>query len=111
MDEWGQPSRPASDGERVREASHLLRDCECLEVEVKSGIHRNTVKFTPSFVDTEGAVLRVADRSCRHVVYADVEAADFRMVRVSANHVRISREPPAVTGSSVSSPCSLKNHS
>lgn len=104
LDEWGQTSKPAGDGELVREASHLLRDCECLEVEIKSGIHRNSVKFTPSFVDTEGAVLRVADRSCRHVVYADVEAADFRMARVSTNHVRIFREPAAVTESFVSSP-------
>ncbi|MES2440884.1 MAG: hypothetical protein V4584_17595 [Verrucomicrobiota bacterium] len=95
LDDWGDISQPVSDGALVRAAAGTLRDCEWLEVEIKSCTHRSTVRFTPSFIDSEGGVLRIADRSCRHVVYADVEAPDFRMARVSREQVRIFREPTA----------------
>lgn len=95
LDDWGDNRPPAGDGELVRAAAGTLRDCGWVEVEIKSTTHRNVVRFAPSFIDTEGGVLRVADRSCRHVVYADVEAPDFRMARVSQDQVRIFRESTA----------------
>lgn len=104
LDEWGQATKSSDGGELVREACRLLRGCGELEVDVRSGIHRNLVRFQPSFVDCEGPVLRVADRSCEHVVYADAASADFRMERVGADHLRIFRDPPAATDDLASSP-------
>jgi hypothetical protein len=95
LDDWGDGSQSVSDGTLVRAAAGTLRDCGWLEVEIKSAIHRNIVRFSPSFIDSEGSVLRIADRSCRHVVYADVEAPDFRMDRISPEQIRIHREPSA----------------
>lgn len=95
LDDWGDASPAASDGELVRAAAGTLRDCGWVEVEIKSSTHRNVVRFAPSFVDSEGGVIRIADRSCRHVVYADVEAPDFRMARVCPDQVRIFRESTA----------------
>lgn len=94
LDEWSDISVPIGDGELVREASRALHSCEWLEVEINSATHRNIVKFTPSFIDTEGGVLRVADRFCRHVVYADVEAPDFRLERLSGTETRMFRDKP-----------------
>lgn len=95
LDDWGDNRSTTSDGELVRAATGTLRDCGWVEVEIRSNSHRNVVRFAPSFIDSEGGVLRVADRSCRHVVYADVEAPDFRMARVSPDQVRIFRESTA----------------
>lgn len=95
LDDWGDNRPTASDGELVRAATGTVRDCGWVEVEIRSNSHRNVVRFAPSFIDSEGGVLRVADRSCRHVVYADVEAPDFRMARVSPDQVRIFRESTA----------------
>jgi hypothetical protein len=104
LDDWGQASKPISDGERIREVSQWLRNCDQLELEIRSNIHRATAKFTPSFVDTEGAILRVADRFCRHVIYADVEAPHFQLTQIASRQMRICLEPAAVAGASVSSP-------
>lgn len=92
LDDWGDVSKPVSDGALIRAASQTLLECDWLEVEIHSRTHRNIVRFAPSFVDSEGGVLRVADRACRHVIYADVEAADFRLQRVSPNETRMFRE-------------------
>lgn len=95
LDEWSQAPHAPGEGELVREAGRALRDCESVEVVIRSASHRGVVKFTPTFIDSEGPVLRIADRDCRNVVYADVEAADFRLTRASARQLRIHREPPA----------------
>lgn len=95
LDDWGDSSQCAGDGLLVRSAAETLRTCEWLEVEIKNHIHRNVVRFSPSFIDSEGGVLRVADRSCRHVVYANVEAPDFRMSGEPHGPVRIFLESPA----------------
>jgi len=95
LDEWGQAVKAPGDGDLVREAGRALRDCESLEVVIRSASHRGVVRFSPTFIDSEGPVLRIADHACRHVVYADVEAADFRMTHTSSRQLRIHREPPA----------------
>lgn len=95
LDDWGDPAQPVSDGIVVRSATEILRTCEWLEVEIKSANHRNVVRFSPSFIDSEGGVLRVADHACRHVVYANVQAPDFRMAGEPHGPVRIFLEPTA----------------
>lgn len=95
LDDWEDVTLPSSDGELIRVASHAVKECEWLEVEIKAGGHRNLVRFAPSFIDSEGGVLRVADRFCKHVVYADVEAPDFRLERISGKETRIFRETAA----------------
>lgn len=92
LDEWGAVPPAARGGELVRVAGNILRECECLEVEVRTSTQRNVTRFAPTFIDSEGGVMRVADRTCRHVVYADVDAPEFRMERFSTSRVRIFRE-------------------
>ncbi len=76
----------------MRVAGNVLRNCECLEVEIQTSNQRNITRFAPSFIDSEGGVMRIADRSCRHVVYADVDAPEFHMERYSSSRVRIFRD-------------------
>lgn len=92
LDEWGGAPLSNGDGELAHAASRVLRDCASLEVEIKTHAHRNVTRFRPSFVDTEGRVLRIADRACRHVVYADAEAADFRLITTPDGQARMFRE-------------------
>ena len=101
LDDWGGTPLPGSEGELIREACHVVRDCSLLEIEIQTRTHRNITRFSPSFVDSEGAVLRIADRACQHVVYADVEAADFSLTRVTPSHVRIFRAPAETSHPSV----------
>jgi hypothetical protein len=50
-------------------------------VEIRISSQRNVTRFAPSFIDSEGGVMRVADQACHNVVYADVDAPEFRMER------------------------------
>lgn len=95
LDDWGTNAVPATDDGLIRMAIEVLRDCDCLEVEIRTRTHGSVMSFSPSFIDSEGGVLRVADRACRHVVYADVEAPEFRLERTSDGRARIFRETPA----------------
>lgn len=92
LDEWGGAPSDAGDSELAHTASRVLRACDLLEVEIRTHAHRNVTCFRPSFVDTEGGVLRIADRACQHVVYADAEAADFRLETTPGGRARIFRQ-------------------
>ncbi|RYD29453.1 MAG: hypothetical protein EOP87_18295 [Verrucomicrobiaceae bacterium] len=73
----------------MHETSEALHDCRLLEVEVRTSTQRSEVCFCPSFVDVEGSVLRIADRSRSHIVYADVNAAEFRLERAGTHCLRL----------------------
>lgn len=103
LDDWADATPSISDGALIRAASRTLRECEWLEVEINSSTHRNIVRFTPSFIDSEGGVIRVADRACRHVIYADVEAPDFRLQRLSGTETRMFRECTGLSGGAIAS--------
>ncbi len=92
LDEWETIGKPSGESNLVRVASEAMQGCRSLEVRIKSRTHANVMRFTPSFFDSEGGVLRVADRSCHHVVYADVEATEFRLECLPDGLVRISRD-------------------
>lgn len=91
LDEWEQPkARPAIDGEAVHEAGEMLQRCRLLEVEVRTSAQRGETCFSPSFVDIEGNVLRIADRSRNHIVYADVSADGFHLEAAGSRALRLS---------------------
>lgn len=91
LDEWEQPkTRPACDGETVRHAGDRLQRCRLLEVEVRTTAQRGETCFSPSFIDNEGSVLRIADRSRTHIVYADVSAAGFHLEAAGPRALRLS---------------------
>lgn len=77
LDEWERPTSPRLSAEEIEETRERIRRCRDLEVEVRTATHRGTARFTPSFVDLSGCVLRIADRSLVHVVHADAGTADF----------------------------------
>jgi hypothetical protein len=91
LDEWERPVFRVGVAERVEAAKLRLQGCRRLEVEVRSCGHRNVACFMPSFVDVAGSVLRIADRSLRHVVHADVADPAFSLSRVSGFHWRMFR--------------------
>jgi hypothetical protein len=81
LDEWEQAARtpsPVTHG-LVHQSSEALHRCDSLEVEIRTTTHRSSVRFRPSFIDSEGTVLRIADKPRTHVVYADVSAPDFQL--------------------------------
>ncbi|MES2997027.1 MAG: hypothetical protein V4733_09490 [Verrucomicrobiota bacterium] len=76
LDEWVKtPATPAR--EAGRDICRLLDRCRVVEVDVRTSIYRNVARFEPGFVDHDGVILRLADKSCRHVIYADTSASDF----------------------------------
>lgn len=90
LDDWGNAPAPAArDHPSVRSASAAVADCKWLEVEINAPGHRNIMRFSPTFVDSDGGVLRIADRTCRHVVHADVEAPDIRLESASRSELRL----------------------
>ncbi len=91
LDEWGQPVRsPAQSASAlIHETSTALHRCRSLEVEIRTTTHRSTMCFQPSFIDSEGSVLRIADRSRTHIVYADVSAREFQLSGNGARHLRL----------------------
>lgn len=92
LDEWEQRRQPAlcCPDSVIHETSAALHRCRLLEVEIRTSSHRSGVCFSPSFIDMEGSVLRIADRSRNHIVYADVGAEDFQLSRVGLNDLRLS---------------------
>ena len=87
LDEWEQARRTAVPvtTDFIHTTTAILHRCQALEVEVRTSTHRNSVRFHPSFIDSEGSVLRIADKSRDHIVYADVSAENFHL------HVTTSR--------------------
>jgi hypothetical protein len=91
LDEWEQARKPSTCPlDRVHEAGDCLHHCRSLEVEIHTSTQRSTVRFQPSFIDSEGSVLRIADKSRRHIVYADVAATDFQLTSDGSRAVRLS---------------------
>lgn len=89
LDEWERPVAAACDDSLVRDTCQVIRTCEELEVEVGTRSHRNTARFHPTFIDSSGTVMRVADRSQRHVVHADVADPGFRIFLAEPSRMRI----------------------
>ncbi|MBX3741276.1 MAG: hypothetical protein KF712_09820 [Akkermansiaceae bacterium] len=91
LDEWEQCKQPSPccPDSMVHETSGALQACRLLEVEIRTTTQRSEVCFSPSFVDVEGSVLRIADRSRSHIVYADVNAAEFRLAPAGAHCLRL----------------------
>ncbi|MCW1911976.1 hypothetical protein OJ996_00215 [Luteolibacter sp. GHJ8] len=90
LDDWHHTS-PASTG-IPWEILSALDACRCLEVEVCSGLHRATAAFRPAFLDSEGAVLRIADSQRKNVVFADAAAPGFRWMSLAPGHLKIRAE-------------------
>jgi len=101
LDDWDKTS-PAANGIRW-EILAALKACRCLEVEVDGGIHRTFAAFRPAFLDSEGAVVRIADATRKHVVFADAGAPGFRWISLAPGHLRI-RSIPAGQQSSIALP-------
>ncbi|MFT4175460.1 MAG: hypothetical protein QM627_02280 [Luteolibacter sp.] len=81
LDEWEQP-RPADEkvpADLIEDARENLHRCQSLHVAIRTDTHRSTMHFRPSFIDSEGSVLRIADKQRHHIVYADVSARDFSL--------------------------------
>lgn len=92
LDEWEQSkcaSCPIPDAV-LHAASETLHGCKLLEVEIRTSTQRSEVCFCPSFIDSEGSVLRIADRTRTHIVYADVRATDFHLERAGSHALRLS---------------------
>lgn len=95
LDEW-EPEHCSSSEHILAHVAHReLESCPWLEVVVRTPTHRSSVRFRPVFIDIDGSVLRVADRHCRHVMFADAESPAFRLVRSPDRGVYIHRELPA----------------
>ncbi|QJE95314.1 hypothetical protein [Luteolibacter luteus] len=87
LDEWeSTPPRNRSIDWNVAAA---LDGCRCLEVEVKTAMHRVKAAFRPAFLDSEGPVLRIADAGRKHVVFADTAAPGFCWASLAPGHLRI----------------------
>lgn len=91
LDEWERPvpTPSAITNDLVLRSSDALHDCDSLEVEIRTTSHRNHVRFLPSFIDSEGTVLRIADKRRAHVVYADVSAPEFELTRRGPRGLRL----------------------
>jgi len=87
LDDWDK----VSSGERGLgwDMVAMLDSCRCLEVEVRTGMHRAMVAFRPAFLDTEGPVLRIADATRKHVIFADTGAPGFQWTSLAPGHLRI----------------------
>lgn len=96
LDDWSSTS-PATGGIRW-EILAALDGCRCLEVEVRSGMHRATAAFRPAFMDSEGAVLRISDLARKNVVFADAGAPGFRWTSLAPGHLKIRAETPQGAG-------------
>jgi hypothetical protein len=96
LDDWSSTS-PATAGIRW-EILAALDGCRCLEVEVRSGMHRAAAAFPPAFMDSEGAVLRISDLARKNVVFADAGASGFRWTSLAPGHLRIRAEIPHHAG-------------
>jgi hypothetical protein len=90
LDDWSSTSPPT--GGIRWELLAALDGCRCLEVEVRSGMHRATAAFRPAFMDSEGAVLRISDLERRNVVFADAGAPGFRWTSLAPGHLKIRAE-------------------
>ncbi len=91
LDEWERPAA-AWKADHVDAVCRALRACRRLDVEVKARGQTNRTRFAPSFLDVSGGVLRIADRSLRHVVHADVADPAFRMHRIGGGQWCLRRE-------------------
>lgn len=89
LDDW-QRAVPAGDGSILEEARRSVLGCRELVVAVRNPCQRAVASFEPTFVDTSGTVLRIADRGGRHVVHADVADPGFRIGREGRSRFRIS---------------------
>lgn len=91
LDEWGQPLSSSANlaADLIHQSSDALHRCRSLEVEVRTIAHRDIVRFQPSFIDSAGSVLRIADPSRTHIVYADVSANEFQLSPEGHHHLRL----------------------
>lgn len=87
LDEWERTS--PRDKKIDWNIAAALDECRCLEVEVRTGMHRVRAAFRPAFLDSEGPVLRIADAMRTHVVFADTGAPGFRWSNQAPGHLKI----------------------
>jgi hypothetical protein len=95
LDDWEPDHSHGGDPILARAARRELESCRWIEVIVRSSAHRKVVRFQPDFIDLDGSVLRVADRHCRHVIFADAESPSFRLIRGPDRCIHIHRALPA----------------
>lgn len=91
LDEWDQ--KAPGPGSVPWDVAAALDSCRCLEVEVRSGMHRASAAFRPTFLDSDGSVVRIADAERKHVVFADTGAAGFHWASLAPGHLRIAAGP------------------
>jgi len=87
LDDW-QASQSAALTHRL-EILAALDACRCLEVELHSPLHRCAAAFRPAFLDSDGSVIRIADASRKHVVFADAATPGFRWQSLAPGHLKI----------------------
>lgn len=93
LDEWNESPPTECDHILARAARRQIESCRILEVRVKTTAHGCKTRFLPSFIDEDGGILRIADKHCRHVVYADADSPGFLMDWRSARTLSISQFP------------------
>jgi hypothetical protein len=92
LDEWERPAANQGDALCIEQAGRILRECREIEVSVSARGCHGTARFEPSFVDSCGGVLRIADRARHHVVHADVQDPGFRLVSTDRHGLHLSVE-------------------
>lgn len=96
LDEWERSAGESAAEALVQDICRMLHGCRKLEVAVRNRGHRGTARFQPSFIDSSGTVLRVADRARHHVVHADVANPGFRLAMAEPSCLRMAVEDVAV---------------
>lgn len=91
LDEWEQPKGASSPSPSfLRKASSALQHCRRLEVEIRTSSQRGTARFQPSFIDSAGPVVRIADKLRQHIVYADTSSPSFRLIHRGPDTLHLS---------------------
>jgi hypothetical protein len=95
LDEWPDSGAGHRDDTLSLHARRQIESSSLLEVRIQAEGIRGDACFEPSFIDVDGSILRIADKRCRHVVFADADSPGFRLVRRNGNTVSISQLPSA----------------
>ncbi|MBG7608510.1 MAG: hypothetical protein IZT59_10840 [Verrucomicrobia bacterium] len=95
LDEWSSMDREEEGCHLARTVSESLRHCPMLEVTIRTYGQRQTRCFVPSFIDYEGSVIRIADKACHNVAYADLRTKGVRLESNGIASLKISPETSA----------------
>ncbi|WP_411826929.1 hypothetical protein [Luteolibacter sp. AS25] len=91
MDDFGPKCAENTDHLLAREACQTIRHCQHLEIHLQAETCHIHTSCKPSFVDSERNIIRISDRACRTVVYADAGDPDFRLSYLADNKLQLTR--------------------